>query len=219
MKQIIANSKTVKCSINTFVLCALVYALPSHANVNIDYIDINSEINILSVQAENSIAQPDIHFPSVSIDHVSTEIATGLNFPNSSRALPIATYSISAESSTTNTLYNYFFDTNSDADQASNWQAQVGLFVVNSQTTLFSSANPLHNEQVVLSSEVNLGFRWGTVNFAEKSTIESYSVLVGYGVADAVEVNLGYSALDFDQRIHESAFYEGTWYAGFSAKF
>jgi hypothetical protein len=68
-------------------------------------------------------------------------------------------------------------------------------------------------------NEVNLGFRWGTSNNLRYKAIESYSVLFGYGLADSVELNLGFSSLERDQRIYAQDFYEGTWYAGFSAKF
>lgn len=99
------------------------------------------------------------------------------------------------------------------------WQAELGVFMVNNTSAVQTADTLISTSGQILSSEFNLGFRWGTSSLDTNSRFDSYSVLLGYGLADKVELNLGYSTLDVDERVYNSAFYEGTWYAGFSARF
>jgi hypothetical protein len=99
------------------------------------------------------------------------------------------------------------------------WQAELGVFIVSNSNAVQTADTFISTSGQILSSEFNLGFRWGTSNLDTNSHFDSYSVLLGYGLADKVELNLGYSTLDVDERVYNSAFYEGTWYAGFSARF
>lgn len=135
----------------------------------------------------------------------------------------LLTYSIIDVQTTSGSLADsfsaYFFAHDLTALYSQQWQAQVGLFVINNKTPLQQSAYLHDAYSNIMYGEVNLGFRWGTSNVTLLNSIESYSVLFGYGLADKVEVNLGYSTLDIDEKFHESTFYEGTWYAGISAKF
>jgi hypothetical protein len=139
------------------------------------------------------------------------------------RVQPLVTYTIERSSdslvSFTETFSDYFFFANTVDNENQLWQAQFGLFLVNSQNLQSGNSNGVNSGSAVMYNEVNLGFRWGTSNNLRYKAIESYSVLFGYGLADSVELNLGFSSLERDQRIYAQDFYEGTWYAGFSAKF
>ncbi|MFC4698853.1 hypothetical protein ACFO4O_01590 [Glaciecola siphonariae] len=93
-----------------------------------------------------------------------------------------------------------------------------------------TSRNPidahLHSASMAFGTMLNdtfndnkIGFRWGLSNEQIQGADNTYSVLFGYVQANKIELNVGFLSLSDDQRIIAHEVYEGTWYAGFSAKF
>ncbi|WP_395344752.1 hypothetical protein PN836_008310 [Ningiella sp. W23] len=86
-------------------------------------------------------------------------------------------------------------------------------------TQNLSSMNDAVMRAPLMNRSAQLGFRWGVSQTSDPRPESAYSVLLGYVQANELEVNIGFASLHADQRLLADEFYEGTWYAGFSAKF